>query len=203
MIDESYIKTADPAMQEVLYDTMYNISFLLGDDRGKLWYRDAGIISKNLQVYPDATIQEIGDDLSLPNDSLLGKETFFPRLSSRAFSVHQSLSNYTTKEMPAYEPDISLIFEDIEYSSDMEASYRAYLYLELYSLLLSIVEYRGGDILTVTLDEISTLLSNCRYIVASVGTTGNQESTYKLLNVLKHIQRSILFVKEGILSVLR
>jgi hypothetical protein len=207
MIDETYIKTSDIVIQNALYDTLCNMSYLLQDNMGKVLDREARFVIRNLKISPTGTIQGLGEDLVLEYDYLLGQEQFEPVLSQYAFEVYGYISalkpDYVLKS--SYDPDseISLILRYTGGLPDYVASYMSYLYLELYALFIALVQYRSGDVFKMSLSEIDTVAKNCRYISAKIGLVGNQENTYSTLNVLKHIQRAILFVKTGIPSILR
>jgi hypothetical protein len=207
MIDESYIRTSERAIQDIMYDTLYNMSLLLEDNLGKIPDREARLVIRNLVVSPTGTLQGLGESLPLDNDILLGQEQFNPFLSKYAQEVHSSLmtpnSEYVFKAN--YTPDIELnmIHRHTRGLPDFALSYMSYLYLELYSVFTSVVDYKAGEVLRMTVSELDIIMSNSRYISAKIGTIGNQENTYGLLNVLKHIQRAILFVKQGILLILR
>jgi len=207
MIDETYIKTSEMVIQNELYDTLCNMSYLLQDDGGKVLDREAKFVIRNLKVTPTGTVQGLGEDLILDHDYLLGQEVFDPTLSQYAFELYGYISalkpDYVLKS--SYDPDteISMILRYTKGLPDYAASYMSYLYLELYSLFIALIGYRTGSVFKMNLSEIDTIVKNCRYISAKIGLTGNQENTYRTLNVLKHIQRAILFVKIGIPSILR
>lgn len=205
MIEETYIRTADPAIQEVMYDTLYNLSFMVEDVSGKIRDREARVILTYLKVNSLGDIQDLGGDLVLPQDTILGKETFTPKLSSYAMELYthlQTLSGTVVhKEDYTGELEPNYIFEHALEAPTPAQAYASYLYLETFTILSALVQYRSADTLKITLPEIDTMLSNCRYVMGKIGTLGNDVSVYQLLNVVKRIQSSIFFVKEGILSI--
>jgi hypothetical protein len=169
--------------------------------------REARIVTRSLKINTNGNIQELGGTLVLSDDVLLGGETFQPILSQYAMDMYNRLSvldkEYVYLGDFTVDDELSIVLRDTGGLPEEVTAYMSYLYLELYSLFTSMVKYRAGQVLKMTIPEIDIISSNLRYIHAKIGSIGNQENVYNLANVLKHIQRSILFVKKGILSIQR
>ena len=196
MVSEAYIVTAEQVIQDSLYDVLYNMSFLLKDSEGKVPDREARFVSRHLTVNPLGVVTNIGDlSITSPYDIHLGMEVLDPKLSEKAI---QLLPRVTALDAGlivkgGYEVD-SQISSMLYYSTSLSPEIRtcmAYLYLELYCMYTSIVDYRAGGIFSTSTQEVDTVMSNTRFIRDKIGQFGNQEEVYDLLNVLIHIQRAI------------
>ena len=207
-MDETYLKGTYKGIQDVMYDNLYNMSYLLNDLAGKIVDKNAKFIIRNLQVSPDGTLPAFPSSLVVTEyDSLLGQDEYTPELSDYAYIVFNELLARNSKRIKptSYFRD-EILSSLFAYSSNLPpvvSSYVSYAYLEMYALFIALTEHKSGEIFKYTTDEMDVVSKNLRRISLDIGLLGNDESVYRLLNVLKSIQRAILFVRTSIKSVLR
>lgn len=204
MANESYIQTADPSIQSILYDVLYNISSLLNDgDEGKIYDGECRFILLNLHISPLGKILDVPTSVSLPSDELLGSDNFDTQMSSVSIELYKNLRAYTTSPEYGEEYTINDLFK---YSDSMTSeckSYMSYAYLELFSLYRTIVEYDPSMLLfPFSATEIDILVDNLRFIIAYIGSL-DAEGVYDLLFILKRIIRQVMYVKLEIFKLLR
>jgi hypothetical protein len=202
----SYIKTADPIVLNRLSSVLSNSSTLLTDsDAGKMGTREAHYITRNLNLSPTGTTVGIATTNTTPQDSLLGAETFDPQMSLRAISLYSKLSNLDTSRVElTFDPDSNMSYA-LYYANVLKGEIpplACYAYLEFYSLYTAVIDYKVGAIFPVSDSEIDRILSNLRFIGTIIGSVGDTEEVYKLMYVVKYIQKAILFIRYGILSIL-
>jgi hypothetical protein len=208
MVSETYINTSEQVIQDSLYDVLYNMSFLLKDVEGKVPDREAKFIARHLNIDPLGNISNIDETVvTSPFDILLGKEELDPLLSDRAISLFPRITSLDLsliiKNAYSVDTDISSVLHYSKFLSPDIRACMAYLYLETYAMYTSVIEYRAGEILGTSIVEIERVMKNTRFIQDKIGQFSNQEEVYELLNVLRHVQRAILFVKKVMPLILR
>lgn len=207
MTTDEYIKLAEPLIVQELYLSMETLSNILNTTNGKIRDKDASTVSSDLQL--TSSNQIIGDHspIVLDNDSLLGQESFAPVLSRYGMEILSGLNlmkdTYVDKPLYSVSTNTSILLEHSRNLPDSVSTYSSYLIVESYAILRTLVEYKAGMVFKMDVSEIDTIMQNSRYISAIVGKTGNSEDTYMFLNVLKYLQRHILFIKRCITTIVR
>ncbi len=205
-VSEPYIQTADTAVQDILYDTLYNMSFLLNDYQGKIIGKEATFILRNLVVNPTGVVQGIDKgDLKLNREDLLGVESFNGQLSRKAIALLAQINvmDNTLVETVNFnsDTDISDLFIT---ATDIPAisPHMSYLYLELFAMYQSAVQWKGGQVFAMSTPELATVISNSRYVAGCIEQIGDTEDVYATLHVVRQVQRAILFLSIGIPTIL-
>jgi hypothetical protein len=202
-----FTQTAISTVQSSLGDVLYNLSYILTDSNGLISDSDARYILNNLQVSSTGMIQS---DIPSPihaGDVQLSQDIFNPITSNRCadkfslLSLSDSLVVYRT-EYPVDKPSSPILDASRNLPSTAE-SMICYLYMEMYSLYTALVEFRQGDVFSVTDVELSTIMSNTRAVSTALGNVGDDSVVYPLLDILRYIQRAILLVKYNMSTILR
>lgn len=208
MVDETYLKKAHMNVQEGLYDTLYNMSFLVEDSAGLITDKNAKYLTKNLAVTSDRSVSLMDVTTTDKYSSVLGNESLTPKLTDSAYHMYATLKlkdSVRVKAKSYFDID-NLLSTTLSTSSDLSPASQAYVsysYLELYSLYISLIEYNAGEVFSYTTEDLNLIINNIRKIILNVCATEKTGSAYDLINVLKHIQRTILFVRANMKIVLR
>jgi hypothetical protein len=209
MIDETYLKTADLAVKDVLYDNLYNMSFLLKDLNGKILDKNVKYILRNLQVLADKSLPAFPiSDVVTSHDSLLGKDVMVPELSDYAYDMYSQLgarnsARIKPKQYLYTDEPINEMLEFTKGLPTVATAYMSYAYLEMYSLFIALMEYKPGEVFKYTYEELDIVSDNLKRLSYDISTMGSSENVYRLLNILKLVQRAILFIRISIKTVLR
>jgi hypothetical protein len=202
-----YTQTAISTVQYSLGDVLYNLSYILTDSNGLISDSNARYVLNNLQVSSTGMIQSDIPSPTHPGDTKLSQDIFNPITSNRCadmfsiLSLSDSLVVYRT-EYPVDKPSSPILDVSKNLPSTVE-SMMCYLYMEMYSLYTALVEFRQGDVFSVTDVELSTIMSNTRAVSTALGNVDDDSVVYPLLDILRYIQRAILLVKYYMATILR
>jgi hypothetical protein len=202
-----YNESAIALVQDNLGDVIYNLSYTLQDYEGKVTDGDAHFILKNLQISPMGDVLSSISNPSHVGDGILSQDIFTPLVSNRASNVFYQISNFDTSVIhkPDYEVDksTSILFTQGDLLNAECESMMSYLYIELYSVYTSLVEYQQGNTFPMSMPELDMLLSNLRSISTSIENLGDDLFICDLISVLRYMQRAILLVKYYIPKIVR
>lgn len=202
----SFIKTSDPTILSELGSILGNFSVLLqATDDGKVGVREVQFLLRNLHLTPTGSAMNVTATNATSQDSLLGAESFDPQMSLRAIELYGKLGDFDTSMVElTFDPDTN-ISSPLYYANILGGGQvpilLAYAYLEFYSYFTASVEYQLGSIFDVSDVEITRIISNLRFISTVVGQVGDEEEVYKLLYVVRYMQRAILFIEDGISAI--
>lgn len=209
MVNEAYLKKADPFILTNFYPTLYNTSYLLEDNQGKLSDRSFRFLDRHLVVDRNGSIPDMVGIATDPKyDELLGHEELHPSLTDRAFAIFDELKKRSSPlvQPPSYYQDNNILSSSLVHSKDsapLSLAFVSYAYLELYSMFRALMEYREGALFGYTEDDFDMLDANFRKMRQIVAEQEKTAYSYSILNVLKLIHRTILFIRANMKMVLR
>lgn len=208
MADEEYIKKSSLKVQEHLYDALYNMSTVLEDAEGKIAKTNANFILKNLRVTSDGSVDLPMSGVEMSHSALLGEDLLTRRLTDNAHALYKQLGSRNSDKIKPVsyfkiEDVLCSLLQSTSNQSIYTRIYSCYAYLEIHSLYLALVSHTPGDIFGYTESDLDMISTNLRYMTNTISTVDSGRNAYEALNVLKHIQRTILFVRANMKIVLR
>jgi hypothetical protein len=188
----------DDTMREDLYDSLYNLSCLLGDINGQLSKATCLRLISNFRVKSPGIITSVlntnvtSDQYSadLPVESFI---TVMPYstyvLYNEIYNLNSSLV-VTSDELGADQLTSPLMQEGIvPVNSDLESALFS-LYLSLYDLYLQLSSYKTGYYISFSVSDIKNIESNASWISYNLDGFEN----YDFITMIRHIQRLLSFV---------
>jgi hypothetical protein len=200
MASESYMRKALPEIYDELYVTLYNLSHVLGDVDGLIPSLTSAHVARNLQVNQSGLITS---SIPIPKDTRktqLGAESFSPRVSLKAWEVYSGIDTKSSA-LITDEGTLSVLL-DTGFKPDMQ-TIMSYLYLELFAVYRSMVEYDRTSLFPISADELSDISSNLRFIAQCVEEVGNGLEVYETLSFIRFMQRGILLISDTLPRIVR
>jgi len=206
-MEELYPTVSDEFIKEYLnrdiiddvYDSVFNISAILGDKDGWLTKPTANLAVRGLVIDATGTIQvsvdeEVGDSygdviIDEPFDPVISYQAYLTYLRIAESDAGLVLPIYTDTSKEINSP----LLRYTENVSKTEALVARALYVELYHIYLELLNYVEPSQFLVTRDDLKRIDSNIRWLCSRVG--GLTSSYYDLVEVLRDMQVSLSYIQ--------